>query len=93
MSPSDERSEDRRHAVRRKSLKGAEVVFNNRNSVISGLVRNLSEAGAKFVVDSPVDLPKEIHLRLPFGKEHKAEIIWQKGKTEFGLRFIETSNR
>ena len=82
---------DRRSETRHKSLKRAEVVFNNRNSVVSGLVRNLSSTGAKFIVDAPVDLPNDVSLLLSTGEEYQAEIKWQKGKTEFGLKFRQRS--
>jgi hypothetical protein len=89
MAPTDQTDEDRRATVRHKSLKGAAVVFNDRNSVVTGLVRNLSEAGAKFVVNSPVELPYEVVLRFSDGEEYNAEVTWQKGGTEFGLRFLD----
>jgi hypothetical protein len=81
---------DRRTAARHKVIKGAEVVFNNRNSVVSGLVWNHSDDGAKFVVSSPSSLPREVSLRLPTGAERKAEVNWQKGGLQFGLKFIDT---
>jgi len=82
---------DRRAFARRRTLKSAVVVFNSRNSVVSGLVRDFCEAGAKFTVDFPVDLPRDIYLRFAADAEWKAEIAWQKGGREFGLRLIEKS--
>jgi len=88
--PADDRNdEERRATARRKVIKGAEVVFNNRNSVVTGLVGNLSETGAKFVVNAPVSLPRDVYLRFPTGEERRAEITWQKGGIQFGLRFID----
>jgi hypothetical protein len=89
MPPSDDRDEERRKTQRHKAFKGANVIFNNRNSVVTGVVKDLSEAGAKFVVSAPVELPAAVHLRFPNGDERKAEIIWQHGKTQFGLRFVD----
>jgi len=64
-------------------------VFNDRNSVVTGNVRNLCEAGAKFVVSFPVDLPQHVYLRFAADEEWKARLAWQKGGVEFGLQFIE----
>ena len=80
--------EERRRAVRRKTIKSAQLVFNNRNSTVSGLVSNLSETGARFVVNAPVNLPGEVQLRFPDGEERNAEIEWNKDQTIFGLRFV-----
>jgi len=80
---------DRRRSVRQRTLRGAVVVFNSRNSVASGIVRNLSEGGAKFVVEYPMHLPHEVSLRLSAEDERAAQVAWQKGGLEFGLQFIE----
>jgi len=80
--------EERRRAVRRKTIKSAQLVFNNRNSTVSGLVSNLSETGARFVVNAPVKLPAAVQLRFPDGEERNAEIAWSKDQTIFGLRFV-----
>jgi hypothetical protein len=80
--------EERRRAVRRKTIKSAQLVFNNRNSTVSGLVSNLSATGARFVVNAPVKLPAVVQLRFPDGEERNAEIAWSKDQTIFGLRFV-----
>ncbi len=88
MPPDDDNNTDRRAVKRQKVIKGAELIFNNGNSAIPGLVGDLSDSGAKFVVNSPVDLPRDVCLRFPTGEERKAEIIWNKEQIQFGLRFI-----
>lgn len=92
MPSQDEQRADRRAFARQKMLKSAVVVFNNRNSVVSGLVRDFCEAGAKFAVNFPIELPRDLYLRFSADDEWKAEIAWQKGGLEFGLRLIERSN-
>ena len=87
MPPGDEHDEERREAQRHKSFKGASIVFNNRNSVVTGVVKDLSPAGAKFIVSAPVDLPKDAQFRFPNGEEQNIEVMWHQGKTRFGLRF------
>ncbi len=93
MSPEDTYDPESRTFARHRVLKRADVVFNKRNSVVSGLGRNLSETGARFVVNAPVDLPGELTLRFPDRQEWRAEIAWQRGGTEFGLRFVSAAGR
>ena len=89
MASNDRPDEDRRATIRHKSLKGAGVVFNDKNSVVTGLVRNMSTSGARFVVSSPIDLPHDVVLKFSSGEEYNAEVTWQKGGMEFGLRFVD----
>jgi hypothetical protein len=89
MPPDDRNDTDRRSSAREKVIKGVEVILNDRKSAIPGLIGNLSETGAKFVVNSPVDLPRDVTLHFPTGEERKAEVTWQKNGIQFGLRFID----
>ena len=88
----DGQQADRRAVARQKTLKAAVVVFNDRNSVVTGVVRDVCEAGARFAVNFPISLPQDVYLRFSADDEWKAQIAWQKGGLEFGLRFIERSS-
>jgi len=81
---------NRRADQRRRTLKRADLVFNNRNSAVSGLVRNISETGAMFLVDSPQDVPNRVSLRFGNGEEFECEIVRNKDGVEFGLRFCDS---
>ena len=93
MSPEDTYDPEARAFARHRVLKRAHVVFNKKNSVVSGLVRNLSETGARFVVNAPVALPRELTLQFSDCREWQVEIAWQKGGMEFGLRFVHAAAR
>ena len=80
---------NRRAEPRRRTLKRADVVFNNRNSSVSGLVRNISEAGAMFLVESPQDIPGRVSLRFGNGEEFDCEVVRNKDGVEFGLKFCD----
>lgn len=55
-------TEERRKAVRHKTLKGARIVFNNGWASIVCTVRNISDGGAKLQVESVVDVPSTFTL-------------------------------
>lgn len=80
---------NRRTDERRKSLKRADLVFNNRASSVSGLVRNISDNGAKFVIEAPVDIPDRVSLRFSNGEEFQCDVVWKSSGTEFGLKFCD----
>lgn len=58
----DNPSGDGRKAPRRRVLKSARIVFNNKNSTISCTVRDLTEAGALLVLPSTLGVPDEFDL-------------------------------
>lgn len=78
---------DRRGLVRHKVIKGAQIVFGDEETSVVGLIGNLSEEGARFVVNSPVGIPRDVLLRFPHGEERRAEVMWNKDRCVFGLRF------
>ena len=49
--------QDRRQTQRRKTFLGARVVFNNRQSTVNCLVRNMGDRGAKLVFADTTGLP------------------------------------
>ena len=72
--------EDRRRLPRRRTLKGARIIFNNRRSVIDCVVRNLTPQGALLVVPNVVGVPGDFDLYIKGETDsHAAHVIW-KGK-------------
>ncbi len=78
---------NRRDDPRRRTLKRADLVFNNRNSAVTGLVRNISDTGAMFLVESPQDVPGRVSLRFGNGEEFDCEVVRNSDGLEFGLKF------
>lgn len=72
-------------------LKRADVVFNDRNSSVSGLVRNISDEGAMFIVDSSQELPSHVSLRFANGEEFECNVVRTRDGVEFGLKFCNPS--
>jgi PilZ domain len=69
--------QDRRNAVRRRVLKGAQIIFNDRAAVIDCVVRDLSERGARIKVESPMGIPDSFELVLEAGSLRNCRVAWR----------------
>jgi len=79
--------QERRRTPRRRTLKGAMIVFNDGRSTIAATVRNLSEDGANLRVTSIVGIPDTFGLRLSDGTHYECRAIWHKSD-EIGVAFV-----
>ena len=76
-----------RESPRRRTLKTAQVVFNDGGSVIDCLVRNLSPGGALLVLPSVFGVPEIFELLIDSdGSLRSARTIW-KGHGQMGVAF------
>jgi hypothetical protein len=67
---------ERRREIRRRALKAARILFNNRQSTLNCTVKNISSQGALVVLPSTTFVPEEIELCI--GNEtHKARVMWR----------------
>jgi hypothetical protein len=82
--------EERRRVPRRRTLKGAMIVFNDGRSTIAATVRNLSDDGANVRVASIVGIPDTFVLRLSDGTTYECRAIWHKSN-EIGVAFATAS--
>jgi hypothetical protein len=89
-APGDISESERRLHQRRATFKGAKVVFNNRNSVINCVVRDLSQTGAKLIFPNPQTLPPRFQLEIKDLCTYECELVRSKG-VEYGVRFILTA--
>lgn len=78
--------EERRVAARRRTLKGAHIVFNQGRSTITCIVRNLSTTGALLRVESVVGIPPDFILSLDDGTSYRCGVVRRSG-TEIGVKF------
>ena len=77
-----------RRSSRNKVLKGAHVAFNNEFSAIPCTVRNVSETGARLVIEGGWFVPDTFVLHVDIdGYKIECKRVWQKG-SECGVRFI-----
>jgi hypothetical protein len=75
--------ERRRPPPRRRVLKGARIVFNNRRSAIDCTVRNLGDHGALLLLSSLSGIPGEFELWIDQDR-HPARVVW-KGRSQIGV--------
>src|SRR3954452_18509216 len=82
---------DQRIAPRLKALLAAQISFNNGQSTLDCLIRNLSDTGAKLIVSATVTLPECFDLIVPpKSLTRRARIAWRRGE-EIGGRFEDAS--
>jgi hypothetical protein len=80
--------EERRIKRRQRSLKAGKIVFNRQLSDIDCTVRDLTAEGACLVVGSPVGLPKNFELLIPFDRfKRTCSVIW-KSSDRIGVTFL-----
>ena len=79
--------EERRHAMRTRSLLAGKILLNGGRSVIDCVVRNLSDVGACLQVASLVGIPLEFDLVVDQEKERRpCTAIWR-AKNRIGIEF------
>ena len=78
--------EERRGVARRRTLKGAHIVFNDGRSTITCVVRNLSATGALLRVESVLGVPPDFTLSMDDGTKYRCEMVRRSG-TEIGVKF------
>ena len=75
-----------RSETRRRCFLGARIAFNNRNSTLDCLIRDISVRGARLEVAKPDELPDAFDLEIPReGRRFRAEVVWRRGLS-CGLR-------
>lgn len=82
---------ERRDDARVRTLIAASIVYNNGQSTLGCVIRNLSETGAKLSASSGVALPDRFDLAIPQrNRTYRAYIAWRRGD-EIGVRFDEAA--
>ena len=80
-------SDDRRHALRQKSLLRGLVYFGNSPSAMNCLVRDLSETGARLKFDGPITAPDHLELHIPTKNQVlRVKVKWRE-VDEIGVSF------
>jgi len=78
---------ERRHSQRARTLRAGKIVFNNKNSVIDCMVRNLSRNGACLLVSSVIGVPSTFDL-LVEGEcvSRRCKMVWN-NQNRVGVEF------
>jgi hypothetical protein len=78
---------EHRNTARRRSLRGGKIVFNQRSSVISCSIVNMSETGACLEAQSTIGIPKLFELKFePGGEWRVCQVAWR-NQRRIGVTF------
>ncbi|MCA9240476.1 MAG: hypothetical protein KDA37_09765 [Planctomycetales bacterium] len=78
--------EDNRQTARMRRLKEGRLVFNNKRSVMSCIVRDASRFGARVTIGEPYLVPHEFEFSMSGEEPKVARKIWIRNN-EMGLQF------
>jgi hypothetical protein len=87
MNQADTIMDNKRKETRMRRLKEARIIFNERRSVMSCIVRDASSCGARVTVGEPYLVPHEFSFAAPGAPERQARKIWIR-QNEMGLQFL-----
>ena len=70
---------DARTTPRRRCLIGARIAFNNRNSTLDCVLRDISPGGARLEHPTPFLLPDAFDLEIPADRRRfRARVVWRR---------------
>jgi len=82
---------DGRKTQRRRTLIGAKILFNEGSSVLDCVVKDLSEGGARLVMDGAIAVPANFDLHLSDGRVFRScRIAWRQ-VSSLGVAFSHPS--
>ena len=77
--------EERRTVARRRTLKSAQIILNDKTPKLECTARNVSTKGARFRVSSTFGIPAKFHAVVE-GVRRSCRTVWRT-ETELGVRF------
>ena len=79
----------RRQHLRTRTLKSAQIIYNNHTCLADCLMINTSECGAALQLNDFSEYPSEFLLKVHRGPTHRCEVCWQRGN-KLGVRFLDS---
>lgn len=84
---------ENRHNERVRTILGAHIIFNHKNSTLECQIRNISPAGAKLMLSETVALPEEFEVDIPQkGRTYRARLRWR-SPDGVGVEFLRDDAR
>jgi hypothetical protein len=80
-------SPEGRVSIRKRTLLGAKIVFNDGHSVFDCIVRNLSDTGAMIQIENPLAAPSTFNLQFSDDRLLACEVRWRKINS-IGVEFV-----
>ncbi len=82
-----ENTQKERRTCRRRVLKPAQITFNGHSAVIDCTVRDISDGGARLMVESPVGIPDTFGLAVGGETARQCRVVWRK-TSQIGVEFV-----
>ncbi len=82
---------NRRARPRRRQYKSAKLIFNDNQSVVDCVLRNISTTGARVQVGGWFDCPEQVLLKISKGLSYSSDVVWSRDN-QLGLRFHEQAD-
>jgi len=82
---------DRRASQRWRLIRWGRAIFRDGSCIVSCVILDLSEGGARIRPLDTVDLPEEFVLELRDGEARRCEFVWREGEV-IGVRFVAPIN-
>lgn len=79
--------EENRRTVRNRRLKEGRLVFNNKRSVMSCIVRDASKFGARISIGEPYLVPYEFEIAVSGEEPRAARKVWIR-QNEMGVQYL-----
>ena len=86
-SPVRVEAAQRRRKPRQRCLFACRIVFGPEAFTLDGMIRDVSDTGARIRLLSPIPLPKSFRIILRDGVCQETETVWRRGQ-ELGVRFL-----
>lgn len=80
----------RREHPRVRTLKSAQIIYNNWNCITDCVILNVSDGGAAIQLRDFIDIPENFLLKTQYGSTRTCEVCWRHGK-KLGIRFLPES--
>ncbi len=80
-------NENRRASHRRKLIRCGKIIFRNGNCIMSCVILDISDGGARIRPLDTAYLPEEFILMLRDGEVRRCELVWREGEL-IGVRFF-----
>ena len=79
--------QERRQSRRAKSIRGAQIVYQNGNCVMDCLILDVSDTGARIRPADLIKCPPSFTLRMTDGSTRPCVVV-RRSASELGLRFL-----
>ncbi|MCI3181620.1 PilZ domain-containing protein [Caulobacter sp. CCUG 60055] len=87
ISPVRTEAAQRWRTSRQRRLFACRIVFGPGAFTLDGMIRDVSDSGARIRLPSPMPLPKSFRVILRDGVCQETETVWRRGQ-ELGVRFL-----